>query len=143
MIKLLKDIHDRFERLTGRKVFFLFLVVFIMFLSLGIFIGYLNNQRLKQNEKVLEEHFTGQEQMKSSYEGKIEYLNPGFYPNDKITYVLVDSSGKQIILLKSKDQKLSIAENLFVKVQGTLTKTKDGKSDVLNVSEVIIKNASN
>jgi len=143
MIKLLKTIHDRLETYSGRKVFFLFLSIFVLFLSLGLYIGYLNNLKLKQNELELQKQIVQETPVSTLYEGKIEYINPGYYPNDKISYTLVDSAGKRIILLKSKDQKLSIAENLFVKVKGTLVKTKDGKEDVLNVSEVIIKNVSN
>jgi len=73
----------------------------------------------------------------------LHYINPSFYPNDNLSYVLVDRSGKQVILLRAKDQKLSIAEGLYVKVKGVVMKTKDGKNDVLNVSEVIINNATN
>jgi len=143
MINLLKNIHDKTEKLAGRRILTFFLVIFILFAGLGIYIGYLNSLRLKQNEiellRTQESNNQTAKQQLAYYEGKIEYFNPSFYPKDKISYVLVDGSGKEIILLKSRDQKLSVAEGLNVKVGGVLSKTLDGSKSVLNVSEVVIK----
>lgn len=143
MLTLLKDIHNKSEQMSGKKILVLFVIIIVICLPLGIAIGNIIKPKLNEDEIL-----TGKEndQTKSEfsyYEGKIEYLNPAFYPGDDISFSLADSGGKQIILLKSKDQKLNIAEGLFVKVKGSVTKTKDGKSDVLIVSEVIIKNATN
>jgi hypothetical protein len=143
MFTLLKSIHNKSEQISGKKVLILFIAIFAVFLPLGMIIGNNIKPRLNENEILVGKENTQVKESFSYHEGKIEYLNPGFYPNDDISFSLVDGSGKQIILLKSKDQKLNIAEGLLVGVKGTITKTKDGKSDVLNVSEVIIKNASN
>lgn len=129
--------------MSGKKTLILFIAIFVVFLPLGIVIGNVIKPKLNENEIPVSKESTQSKESSLYYEGKIEYLNPSFYPNDNISFSLVDGSGKQIILLKSKDQKLNIAEGLFVKAKGVVTKTKDGKSDVLNVSEVIIKNASN
>jgi len=77
------------------------------------------------------------------YEGRISYIDPNTYPNDDISYVLLDKGGKQIILLKAQDQKLVVAEGQFAKVTGNIIKTADGKKDVLEVAVVILKNVSN
>jgi hypothetical protein len=143
MFTLLRNTHDKFEQMSGKKILVLFTLIFIICLPLGIAIGNIINSRLKENEMLLNQVSSQPKEVSTYYDGKIEYVNPGFYPNDNISYTLVDGSGKQLILLRAKDQKLVIAEGLFVKVKGAISKTKDGKSDVLNVSEVIIKNASN
>jgi hypothetical protein len=143
MFGLLKNIHNKSEQMSGRKVLIIFVGILVVFLPLGIVIGNIIKPKLNENEILVGKKETQGTQTVVSYDGKIEYLNPAFYPDDKISFSLVDRSGKQVILLKSKDQKLNIAEGLYVKVKGVITKTKDGKSDVLTVSEVIIKNASN
>ena len=143
MFTLIRNTHDKFEQLSGKKILVLFIVIFAVCVPLGILIGNSIKPRLNEDEM---QATLKNAQVKAKpvyYDGKIEYVNPGYYPNDNISFALVDGSGKQIILLKSKDQTLTIAENNFVKVRGTITKTKDGKSDVLNVVEVIWKNASN
>lgn len=143
MFDLLKNIHNKSEQMSGKKVLIIFIAIFVVCLPIGIAIGNVIKPRLNEDEIPVIKKGTQPVESSSYYEGKIEYLNPGFFPNDNISFSLVDSSGKQLILLRSKDQKLNIAEGLFVKVKGVVAKTKDGKSDVLNVSEVIIKNASN
>ncbi len=74
-----------------------------------------------------------------SYKGTIKYISPETYPEDNITYKLVNPAKETIILLKSKDEKLKVAENLTVTVKGVKTKTKSG-NDVLIVSEIIVSN---
>ncbi len=143
MLSLLKNIHNKSEQMSGKKILIMFVVIFVVCLPLGMAIGNLIKPKLNEDEIQVIQGGTKLNVKLVSYEGKIEYLNPGFYPDDNVSFSLVDGSGKQIILLRSKDQKLNIAEGLFVKVNGAVTKTKDGKDNVLNVSEVIIKNASN
>ena len=75
----------------------------------------------------------------SSYKGTIKYVSPQTYPGDDITYKLVNPAKETIVLLKSKDEKLKMAENLTVTVKGVKTKTKSG-NDVLIVSEIIVSN---
>ena len=130
--------------MSGRKVLISFVLIFIVFLSIGILIGgIISKNRLKENE-ILENtlEYNGQE-AKVEYEGKVDYVNPAFYPKENISYALIDASGKQVILLKSKDQKLGIVEGLYVKVTGVKTTTSNGEMEVLNVQEVTIKNATN
>jgi len=71
--------------------------------------------------------------------GTIKYTNPANYPGENISYKLVDKNGKDVILLKSEDEKLEVAENLLVEVQGLRTKTKSGEN-VLIVEKIIISN---
>lgn len=82
-------------------------------------------------------------QQEKNYEGRIVYIGGAFYPNDEISYVLEDSSGNDVILLKAKDQKLEVSEGLFATVYGRLTKTMDGKKEVLIVERIVVKNAPN
>lgn len=77
------------------------------------------------------------------YEGVITYVNPHFYPEDDISYVLTDRSGEDIILLKASDQILVATEGMYAKVYGNVAKTKDRKSSVLVVERVVINNVPN
>ena len=79
------------------------------------------------------------EDTKNSLKGRIKYTNPANYPEEDISYKLVDKDGKDLILLKCEDEKLKVAENLSVEVRGLQTKTKAGKN-VLIVEEIIISN---
>ncbi len=74
-----------------------------------------------------------------SYKGVIKYIPPGYYFDENISYELVDENKNSIILLKSKDDKLKVAENLTVTVKGTRTKTTEGEP-ILIVTEVIVSN---
>ena len=143
MFTLIRNTHNKFEQLSGKKILVLFIVIFVVCVPLGIVIGNSIKPISKEDEIQIGQKTAQVKEKSIYYDGKIEYVNPGYYPNDTISFALVDENGKQIILLSSKDQKLNIAEGLFVKVRGTMFKTKDGKSSVLNVTEVIIKNASN
>jgi len=69
--------------------------------------------------------------------GKVVYSDPSLHPNDNISYKLLDSSGKAVILLSATDDKLKVIEGATVKLQGKLSKTADGKEDVLLVDKVI------
>ena len=68
------------------------------------------------------------------------YVDPQLYPNDRISYSLVDSSNTEIILLKATDQKLAVVEGLTVVVFGEVQKTSDDTKDVLLVEKVVVKN---
>jgi len=141
MAVLLKDLYFKVENLKGKKLIYTIAVIFLVFILVGVLIGYFMTPRLSEDE-VVGNDIESPSSPKTYYEGKIEYINPEFYPLDDISYSLVDSDGKQIYLLKSVDQKLSIAEGLFVKVSGKMSKLKDKKTDVLIVDEVVIKNAA-
>lgn len=142
MPSLFKDLYLRAENLKGKKLVYTIAVLFLVFTLIGILVGYFMTPRLSKDE-IITDNTNSPSSPKTYYEGKIEYVNPEFYPLDDVTYALVDSSGEQIYLLKSADQKLSIAEGLYVKVSGKMSKLKDKKTDVLVVDEVVIKNGSN
>lgn len=143
MFNLLKDIHDKSEQMSGRKVLISFVLVFVVFLSVGLLIGTIISKAGLKESEILENTLDyPSKEARVEYEGKVDYVNPAFYPKENISYALVDASGKQIILLKSKDQKLGIVEGLYVKVTGVMSTTSNGEKEVLNVQEVTIKNAT-
>lgn len=137
----LSALHDTAERLKGKKLYVALLLVFILFIWAGLLVGYFISSRLSQHEPIYVE--PSKNQSKEYLEGKVKYIDPINYPQDKISYVLTNLEGKEIILLKANDQKLAIAEGLTVKVGGSYSKTINGKEKVLIVDEVIIKNVSN
>ena len=145
MLDLLKSFYLQIEGLKGKKLIIVLSVVFISFIIIGIIVGYCMSKGLKENEKPKD---TGDSTIvspkddKSYFEGKVTYVNPQLHPNENISYALTDSSGKELFLLKSDDQKLSLVENLNVKVAGKMGKLIDGKTDVLFVEEVVIRNVS-
>ena len=145
MPDLLKELFNKIESLKGKKLVILLVVLFVLFTIIGLFIGYFTSGGLNENENsnpnTVENSVVRPE--KIYLEGKIVYVNPELYPLDEISYKLTDSSGMDMVLLKSKDQKLSIVEGLTVRVSGKMEKLKDGKTDVMIVEEVIIKNATN
>jgi hypothetical protein len=76
----------------------------------------------------------------SSYiEGYQRYIDPYSAPEEGISYELVDSKKNHIIYLKATDDKLVHTENLFIKVKGFETRTKEGDK-VLLVKEIEISN---
>jgi hypothetical protein len=80
-----------------------------------------------------------QESQEASYTGTIKYISPEMNIGENISYELIDNNKEPIILLKSKDDKLKVAENLDVTVKGTKTKTAQGE-ELLIVTEIIISN---
>jgi len=144
MINLLKTLHDRAEEYKGKRLLVLLAIIFVIFALLGIFFGYIVSTYTGGNitEKLSRESNV-KDQTGTIYEGRISYIDPNTYPNDNISYILLDKNGKQIILLRAQDQKLVVAEGYFAKVTGSVVKTIDGKKDVLEVAVVILKNVSN
>ncbi len=144
MSNLLKNSYDKMEAIKGKRLAYLLLAVFVVFTIIGLSVGYLMSPKLSEDETSVQT-YSGNlpKQEKTEASGKITYVNPEMYPMDEISYSLTDSSGKDIYLLSAKDNKLEISEGLYVKVVGTLSKLKDGKTPVLLVEEVIINNVSN
>lgn len=138
MLDKVKQTYDHVEGLKGKRLLTIVVVVFILFIFIGIAVGYFTNFILNRNEPRPPDNSTNIVDTKDSYEGKIVYIDPSVYPQEDITYTLVDGNNKEIILLKANDAKLSIVEGLNVKVAGKKSKTKDGTKDVLIVSEVIL-----
>ena len=139
MLPYASRLYNYFEKFQGKRLIALLVAFFIIFLSLGVAIGQIpilfdnrggetiivteGNQ--KPVEKVVE------------MSGKVVYSDASLHPNDNISYKLLDSSGKAVILLSATDDKLKVIEGATVKLQGKLSKTADGKEDVLLVDKVI------
>jgi hypothetical protein len=144
MFDLLKRLYIKTEELKGKRLLVVLLFTFTSFTIIGIAAGYFINTRLNKDEKSASQtQVTPPAEEKKFYEGKVLYVNPELYPLDRVSYSLNDSSGKVLFLLRVNDQKLALAENLNVKIYGKVSKSQDGKMDVIDVSEVVIKNASN
>lgn len=143
MLDLLKRLYAKTEELKGRKLLIVLAFVFVSFTLIGIIGGYFTNRKLNNDEKSNNQtQVVAPIEEKKYYEGKVLYVNPELYPLENVSYSLNDSSGKVLYFLRATDQKLSLAENLNVGVYGRVSKMQDGKTDVIDVSEVVIKNAS-
>jgi hypothetical protein len=143
MLNLLKNLYNKAENIRGRKLAILITVVFTLFLALGLIVGYFTDLYLKNNESIYVDTMSekeDEEPVLTTLEGKVIYVNPGFYPDENISFTLTDKDDKELVLLRAKDQILKVAENLNVSVTGVLSTTKDGTKDVLDVEKVTIKN---
>lgn len=140
MFSLLKNFYSQVEQTKGSKLLYLLLAIFILFLVTGVGLGYITNSILNKSEATEVVNTADTTAAPVYMEGTVSYVNSGLYPEDNISFSLVDGSGKEIILLKSKDQKLVVTEGHKVKVKGKVLKTKNGQSDYLLVEEVIIQN---
>jgi hypothetical protein len=143
MFNLLKKLYINAEGLNRQQLIRLIAFIVLVFIPVGFFVGYVISGSLINSETdnltpkplpTVEEKY---------FEGKITYIDPHYYPDDKVTYELVDQSGKEVILLSSTDQKLVVSEGHFAKVYGVVRKTLDGKKDVLYVSQIVINNGTN
>jgi hypothetical protein len=145
MLSLLKKLYLQVEEIKGKKLLYLLITVFVSFTLIGLSIGYFTSLMLNIDETdPAQNGRNGENQLiEVSYEGRIMYVNPLLYPNDNISYSLVDGSGKELILLTATDQKLEVAEGHNVTVYGFMGKTADGKREVLKVNRVGIRNAAN
>jgi hypothetical protein len=130
-----------FARPDRKKIFYLALAVVILLFG-ALSVWYINSRLLTEDEQPPSTP-TSRESNKVSYMGKVSFIGKESYPNEKIHYVLSDTDGSDIILLKANDAKLSIVDGLHVKVYGKLSSTaKDGK-ELLLVEEVALENGSN
>lgn len=141
----LLDLYNKAEAIKGKKLIITLSVIFVLFTVIGVGAGYYINKKLTKDETdaAYLAKLQSVQRPEKYYEGRVVYVNPAYYPEDNISYALEDSSGEEAFLLASKDQKLSIAEGLNVRLTGILKKTKDGSKDVLEVDKLIIKNATN
>ena len=140
MRDLLKKVYDRAEEYQGRRLAKLLVLIFFGFTLVGIGVGLLIVVPLSNRNNSNGDSSPIDTPETVFYEGQIVYVDPNFYPDEGISYSLVNSKGKDIILLKAHDQKLVVAEGHYAKVFGNLAKTKDGKKDVLIVDKVVITN---
>lgn len=139
MENLLKRAHNTAEEYKGRKLLYLLLGIFVVFSLLGFGIGAIIDSNTAPKDAPASTNDSTEEVY---YEGKILYVDPEFYPNDNISYALVNSKNETIILLKgnsSTDAKLAVAEGLWGKTYGNVVQTLDGKEDVLIVDRIVLK----
>ncbi len=137
-----KNTFQDLNHLSGVRLYKILALTFIIFILIGAIIGYLKPYKLTENEQKKSDVVSSAEQ-NVTFKGVVTNLGPNDYSQEKIEYGLNDIKGNEIILLRANDAKLSIAEGLYVTVTGRKTKTKDGKNDVLQVFEVVLKNDSN
>ena len=145
MSNLLTQLNAKADNMSPSGLLKLVVIIFVVFVPIGLLVGKLMSLSLnfpeKGNDAVVADNNTNPSE--TYYEGTITYVNPNTYPQDKITYVLKDRDGNDIILLKSYDQKLTVAEGHNAKVYGAVSKSSDGSKKILIVSKVVIVNASN
>jgi hypothetical protein len=146
MLNLLKNLYLKAEQIKGRKLIYLLIAIFVLFTITGLLFGYFISKALKINEATDIVQNTGQtieKPQEQMFQGMVKYIDPRNYPEDEISFVLKDNSGKDVILLKANDQKLTIVENLNVKLYGFVIKATDGSTDILNVERISIQNGTN
>jgi hypothetical protein len=141
---LLKNLYTKINGLKGSRLYLVIALSFLTFLIIGLTFGYLR-KTASNSKKLASDNLDSQQQLVGAveYTGKVAHVNALFYPNEKISYVLTDNSGKNIILLRAEDERLFIVEGLTVKLTGSVVKTADGKNQVLQVDKVIIINGTN
>jgi hypothetical protein len=143
MLSLLKDLYQKSEDIKGKRLLSLLLAIFFFFSVFGLVLGYITDRVLNQNDTLPVDNTTARSNVEEvSYEGKIRYVDPQLYPEDDISFSLVDKTGRKVILLKSKDMTLVVAENQYGTVYGIPAKTSTGE-EVLIVDRVKISNATN
>lgn len=72
----------------------------------------------------------------SSYRGIVQVARDG---PERVTHVLADENGEEIIFLMTDDQKLVVSEALEVEVQGPMINLKDAVKPVMQVERVVFK----
>ncbi len=137
-----KEVHEKVEGLKGRKLVFSLAILFVVFVFVGIVIGNFIPVLLRKNEIAdsIERTYDIPKKESVQYKGKVMYVDPKFYPQDDISFYLADGEGKEIILLKTDDAKLTVVEGLDVVLFGELMRTKDESKEVLMVEKVVVKN---
>jgi len=126
-----------------KKLLIVLLNTFVVFLLVGIVVGYIRDLGLKKDETpVTIDTNSKNSSQKASYDGRVMYIDPKQYEADNVKYALYDTKDKEIILLKATDQKLELLEGIFVTVKGDTVMSKSGKKEILIVSEVVM-NAAN
>ena len=148
MPNLFKNAYNKIEGIKGKKLVYTLIVIFLVFTLVGFLVGYLISPKLIEDEdlgtNLYGESLQNPKESKIEIEGKVTYVNPEMYPMEDIYYSLSDRDGKEIYLLRSRGEelKLQMVEGLNVTIIGKLEKLKDGKTDVLEVEEVVIKSAA-
>ena len=145
MSNLLSRINEKTDKTTPSNLLKLGVLIFIIFVPIGLLLGNLISLSLNipETNNVTPVNNNIDTTKETFYEGTITYINPNMYPNDEITYVLKDDEGNDVILLKSYDQKLAVAEGHKAKVYGSVIKSSNESNTILVVSKVVIVNVSN
>ncbi|MEK7595113.1 MAG: hypothetical protein AAB443_00775 [Patescibacteria group bacterium] len=138
MLPAVKKLYDYFEGFRGKKLVVLVACVFTLFALLGLILGQLPNF-LKNTKGAKKEDSSENVTLQDPAQklGKVVYVNPDTYPDENISYKLVDAQGKDIILLKADDDKLKFVEGATVKLKGKVERTNDGKKEVFFVEQVV------
>ncbi len=84
-----------------------------------------------------------QTENKESYFGRVKYLMDRSRVGEGISFFLADDQGKELYLLQSNDDKLTLVENHDVTVYGYLGKSSDNQRDVLIVTKVVLSGDAN
>ncbi|OGC48102.1 hypothetical protein A3A69_00885 [candidate division WWE3 bacterium RIFCSPLOWO2_01_FULL_37_15] len=145
MSNLLSRINEKTDKTTPSNLLKLGVLIFIIFVPIGLLLGNLISLSLNipETNNVTPVNNNIDTSKETYYEGTVTYVNPNMYPNDEITYVLKDDDGNDVILLKSYDQKLAVAEGHKAKVYGSVMKSSNESNTILVVNKVVIVNVSN
>ena len=138
LLNNVKQAHESVEQVKGKRLLYLLLVVFVVFSVVGFGAGALWDFSFNAEQSANSTNETPEEIF---YEGKVIYINPQFYPDDNISYALVNSKNETIILLKGQspsDAKLAVAEGLWGKAYGQVVQTQNGEEDVLIVDKIVL-----
>ena len=143
MNNLLKNSYDKAERIRGKRLLYLLISIFIVFIIIGFSIGYFYNETLKTDDPVDTNPTNGSLQG-NEHQGRVRAVSAFDYPGENINFGLYNESGL-IILLKSRpdDLRLEVSNGLPVKITGSLSKTRDGTEDVLLIDQITYINESN
>lgn len=113
--------------------------VLLILISSVLGISFYNKlSKLNQNEQIIKNNT--ENVIPEYYEGKVSYIGD---QGSDISYALVDSTGNELVLLRSTDSKLKIVEGLKVKVYGNLIRGSNNQKDILIVKEILINNGTN
>ena len=137
MIPVLKSSYDYFETFKGKRLVIVLVASFALFLLIGIMLGQFGDSTPKDQNIIPENTAAKLQTNQVEKVGKVVYVDPANYPNDTISYKLIDAKGKDIILLSASDDKLKFIEGVNAKLRGKIVKTKDGKNEVLFVEKII------
>ncbi len=143
MLTLLKEMNSKADNAYGqlkeqnKQKYFVLIIILIFFVFLGL--GFAGGALFSSSTDFGSEPTAVQTSEELSYDGKITYVDPQLYSEEDVSYVLQDKSGKVTFLLKSRDQKLVVAEGQWASVYGTVSDSADGKEKVLTVSNIVLR----
>lgn len=141
MYDKLAQLNAYVKSLSGVKLFYFIAFCFVIFLVVGLLVGYVYVMTTQPNKPIQVGDVTIPVE-KMFYEGRVDYVDPRLYPGKEVSYVLVNAQGQVLFLLKSTDSTLQVAEGHNVKAYGTVVKkTGSDKYDTLNVTKVVIKSS--